>query len=230
MTTRTSTIQQQSQNNQSLYNKRFHELEEQIKQHQHEFQSIHARFDTLNDQILRSMTIASDHSRQFSHLENQMSDMHAALQILIARGDSQPQINNPTTRADGRMETRITPRNLAREIHDGHHDMTGFGYMSIASNSSDSQQSTESAPILSPEKRRSDKQIKTTPQTCRVKALNTMKIALLPTQKHKVHCECIQHPPGSTALRGNISKNHHESPNQQRQTPPNNQNNHKSPQ
>jgi hypothetical protein len=152
--TRTSTIQQQSQNNQSLYNKRFHELEEQIKQHQHEFQSIHARFDTLNDQILRSMTIASDHSRQFSHLENQMSDMHAALQILIARGDSQPQINNPTTRADGRMETRITPRNLAREIHDGHHDMTGFGSMSIASNSSDSQQSTESAPILSPEKKK----------------------------------------------------------------------------
>jgi hypothetical protein len=125
--TRNSTIHQQSQNNQSHYNKRFHELDEQIKQHQQEFQSIHARFDTLNDQILRSMTIASDHSRQFSHLENQMSDMHAALKVLLARGKPQPHNTpNPTdTQNADSQETRLIPRNLAREIHDGRHDMAG---------------------------------------------------------------------------------------------------------
>jgi hypothetical protein len=155
--TRTSTIHQQSQNNQSHYNKRFHELDEQIKQHQHEFQSIHARFDTLNDQILRSMTIASDHSRQFSHLENQMSDMHAALKVLLARGDSQhpnTSITADIQNADS-QDARIIPRNLAREIHDGQHDMAGgSGSMSIGSTSTESRNSNESAQILSPEKKR----------------------------------------------------------------------------
>jgi hypothetical protein len=160
--TRNSTIQQQSQTNQSQYNKKFHELDEQIKQHQQEFQFIHTRFDTLNEQIIRSMTIASDHSRQFSHLENQMSEMHAALKILLARGASQtphtPNAND--THNAPRQETRIIPRNLASEIYDGHHDTVGgSGSMSIASTSTDSRISTESAPILSPEKKRVRKTI-----------------------------------------------------------------------
>lgn len=155
--TRTSTIQQQSQNNQSHYNQKFHELDEQIKQRQQEFQSIHARFDTLNDQILRSMTIASDHSRQFSHLEHQMSDMHAALKILLARGESHTQ-HTPTaitTQNAVSQETRITPRNLAHELHNGQHDpVRGSGSMFSDSFSTDSRTSMESATILSPEKKR----------------------------------------------------------------------------
>ena len=158
--TRTSTIQQQT-HNQSQYNKKFHELDEQIKQHQQEFQSIHARFDTLNEQILRSMTIATDHSRQFSHLEHQMSDMHAALQILLARGDSQQPTTptNTNTQANARdEETQVIPRNLANELHAGstqEKNGEGSGSMSIASTSTDSSKSTESAPILSaPEKKR----------------------------------------------------------------------------
>lgn len=66
--------------NQSVHNARFQELEAQIKQHQNEFRDIHARFDHLNEQLLRSMNIASTHSAQFSHLERQFSKMNTAIQ------------------------------------------------------------------------------------------------------------------------------------------------------
>jgi hypothetical protein len=55
--------------NQNLYNSRFQEIVAQIMSHQKEFHAIHTRFDTINDQLLQNMTIASDHSKQFVHLE-----------------------------------------------------------------------------------------------------------------------------------------------------------------
>jgi hypothetical protein len=55
--------------NQNLYNSRFQEIVAQIMSHQKEFHAIHIRFDTINDQLLQNMTIASDHSKQFVHLE-----------------------------------------------------------------------------------------------------------------------------------------------------------------
>jgi TolA-binding protein len=73
-------------NNQNIHNAKFQELEAQIKNHQREFKDIHARFDALNNQLLRNMNIASTHSAQFSQLERQFtSEMHSAIQLLLQR-------------------------------------------------------------------------------------------------------------------------------------------------
>jgi hypothetical protein len=66
-------------NNQNIYNSKFQEIEAQINQRQQEFHAIHTRFDSINEQLLRNMTIASNHSKQFTHLEHQVSEMNDAL-------------------------------------------------------------------------------------------------------------------------------------------------------
>ena len=71
--------------NQSTHNARFQELEAQINNHQNEFKDIHARFDHLNEQLLRNMNIASTHSAQFSQLERQFHEMNMAIQTLLIR-------------------------------------------------------------------------------------------------------------------------------------------------
>jgi hypothetical protein len=84
--TTTSNFTQTTHNqNQSIRNARFQELEAQIKNHQNEFKDIHARFDHLNNQLLRNMNIASTHSAQFSQLERQFQEMNTAIQTLLLR-------------------------------------------------------------------------------------------------------------------------------------------------
>ena len=126
--------------NQSIHNARFQELEAQIKQHQTEFKDIHARFDHLNEQLLRSMHIASTHSAQFSQLEKQFSEMNAAIQTLILRTtDNQHHNQAPII---SQLQTSPTTNNVST-----HHSENSFQHrLSITT--------AASTPISSPEKKR----------------------------------------------------------------------------
>ena len=140
--------------NQTHYNTRFQELESQIKQHQQEFTAIHTRFDSINEQLLRTMTIASDHSKQFTYLEQQVHTINDALKILLHRSEERSNMENRDTPLAPPAETQTVPRNLHQEDHHGHHGTTDHSSMSVASTSSQSRTSMESAPITSPEKKR----------------------------------------------------------------------------
>ena len=83
--------------NQTIHNARFQELEAQIQSHQTEFQNIHARFDSLNEQLLRNMQIASTHSAQFSQIERQFSEMNKALQMLLLQTSEKTNSNSVAT-------------------------------------------------------------------------------------------------------------------------------------
>jgi hypothetical protein len=148
-------------NNQIHYNTKFSEIDAQIKQHQQEFQAIHTRFDSINDQLLRNMTISSDHSKQFIHLENQVSEMNAALKILLQRTATQSETQTHTRSLTHTTQQPI-PRNLTPEQQEiGAHmeqvdksNQHGSGSMSVTSTSSQSRISLESVQISSPEKKR----------------------------------------------------------------------------
>lgn len=151
------------QNNQSVYNSKFQDLEDQIKNHNQEFKAIHNRFDTLNEQILRNMQIASDQSRQFSHMERQFNDMNTALQTLLQRSIIQTSVPQPASISP--------PLSLETQTQDHRHSVdlqhltttpettyaatpAGSSSQSIASASNESSISIESQPISSPEKKR----------------------------------------------------------------------------
>jgi hypothetical protein len=100
--------------NQSIHNARFQELEAQIQSHQNEFKDIHARFDHLNEQLLRNMNIASTHSAQFSQLERQFSEMNKAIQILLLRT---PENQKPNDSSAIISQLQNTPRQPPATIH-----------------------------------------------------------------------------------------------------------------
>ena len=140
------------------------ELDATIKLHQQEFNAIHTRFDSINEQLLRNMTIASDHSKQFTHLENQVNEMNEALKILLQRTEA-PSDNQTNINTRGVPQTALQT-SYKRNQHYNHQepldepDLTaletprGLGSMSVASTSSQSRTSLESVPITSPEKKR----------------------------------------------------------------------------
>lgn len=141
-------------NNQHHYNARFQEIDDQIKQHQQEFNAIHTRFDSINDQLLRNMTIASEHSKQFTSLEKQVNEMNDALRILLQR--SEVSFGGTVTRYSQLAPpdaTQIIPQNLhaGNQEHSG---KTDHSSMSGASFTSKSRSSSESIKITSPEKKR----------------------------------------------------------------------------
>jgi len=155
MGTTASTYSRTNHNhNQNHYNTRFQELDSQIKQHQQEFTAIHTRFDTINEQLLRTMTIASEHSKQFTYLEQQVHTRNDALKTLLQRSEERSNMEHRDTPLASPVETQIVPRNLNQEDHHGHHSTTDHSSMSVASTSSQSRTSMESVPISSPEKKR----------------------------------------------------------------------------
>lgn len=95
--------------NQSIHNARFQELEAQIQSHQNEFKDIHSRFDHLNEQLLRNMNIASTHSAQFSQLERQFSEMNKAIQTLLLRTSAPQNHHNSDVAMISQMQNSPTP-------------------------------------------------------------------------------------------------------------------------
>ena len=150
--------------NQNYYNSKFQEIDATIKQHQQEFHAIHTRFDSINDQLLRNMQIASDHSKQFTHLENQVNEMNEALKILLKRTEERKPAQQINPNHTNRFPTTIEPYTRNQQEHHNNPDNTDThdqmntenpgGSMSVASTSSQSRTSLESAPITSPEKKR----------------------------------------------------------------------------
>ena len=151
-------------NNQNAFNSKFKELEDQINSHSQEFQAIHTRFDSLNEQILRNMQIASEHSKKFSQMERQFHDMNTAVQILLQRSNNlqqspvasyppsypaiTPATQDPRIPADEDNSTEeIGHTNAATAI-------AGSSSQSVASAYTASRTSVESIPISSPEKKR----------------------------------------------------------------------------
>jgi hypothetical protein len=108
-------------NNQSIHNAKFQELEAQIKNHQREFKDIHARFDALNDQLLRNMNIASTHSAQFSQLERQFSEMHSAIQLLLQRTTDSSHSNiSPEAASTPQVASQIPNIEATLRHHENH--------------------------------------------------------------------------------------------------------------
>ena len=144
------------QNNQHAYNSKFQELEDQINSHTQEFQAIHNRFDSLNEQILRNMQIASEHSKHFSQMERQFNDMNAAIQTLLHRSNASLTTRQPATfpihEEQSIPETSKRQGDQQGDTNSEH--FAGPSSQSVASASTDSRTSVESIPISSPEKKR----------------------------------------------------------------------------
>lgn len=109
------------------------------------------------------MQIASDQSRQFSHMERQFNDMNNALQTLLQRSIIQTSVPQPASISP--------PLSLETQTQDHRHSVdlqhltttpettyaatpAGSSSQSIASASNESSISIESQPISSPEKKR----------------------------------------------------------------------------
>ena len=151
--------------NQNHYDSKFKEIDAQIKQHQQEFQAIHTRFDSINDQLLRNMMIASDHSKQFTHLEKQVNEVNEALKILLQRTDASTLSTSvsPTQQKHHTQAHHTTITNFHEPVYtqpiapydrEERENVQGHSSMSVASTSSQSRNSIESIPIMSPEKKR----------------------------------------------------------------------------
>lgn len=154
-------------NNQTAFNNKFKELEDQINSHSQEFQAIHNRFDSLNEKILRNMQIASEHSKNFSQMERQVNDMNTAIQTLLERSNNRNRRQHSPDDSHSPSYYAITPAtqdtcnfaNVEQCTDESGHKtvaiaIAGSSSRSVASASTDSRKSVESIPISSPEKKR----------------------------------------------------------------------------